>query len=86
MKLTEQKLREIIQDEIKSLNENKEREVDIAQKVEKHLKMLILSLKAYQRVTTDKGWKKGLDQILKQIEKTQAIADKEGSTRGILPY
>jgi hypothetical protein len=45
-----------------------------------------MGLKAYQKVTTDKGWKKGIDQILAQIEKTQDVADKEGSKRGVLPY
>jgi|TARA_R110000765_G_scaffold271811_1_gene370571 hypothetical protein len=68
------------------LNEKKQREVDIAPAVAKHLEKLTIGLKAYQKVTTDKGWKKGIDQILAQIEKTQAIADKEGSTRGVLPY
>jgi|21_taG_2_1085346.scaffolds.fasta_scaffold07815_3 hypothetical protein len=68
------------------INEKKEFEVDIAMSVAKRLDKLKMGLKAYQKVTTDKGWKKGIDQILAQIEKTQDVADKEGSKRGVLPY
>ena len=68
------------------INEKKEFEVDIAVSVAKRLDKLKMGLKAYQKVTTDKGWKKGIDQILAQIEKTQDVADKEGSKRGVLPY
>ena len=68
------------------INEKKNFEVDIAVSVAKRLDKLKIGLKAYQKVTTDKGWKKGIDQILAQIEKTQDVADKEGSKRGVLPY
>ena len=68
------------------INEKKNFEVDIAVSVAKRLDKLTIGLKAYQKVTTDKGWKKGIDQILAQIEKTQDVADKEGSKRGVLPY
>jgi hypothetical protein len=68
------------------INEKKNFEVDIAVSVAKRLDKLKMGLKAYQKVTTDKGWKKGIDQILAQIEKTQDVADKEGSKRGVLPY
>ena len=58
------------------INEKKNFEVDIAVSVAKRLDKLKIGLKAYQKVTTDKGWKKGIDQILAQIEKTQDVADK----------
>ena len=68
------------------LNEKKEFEADISQVVEKSLDPLKIKLKAFGKVTTDKGWKKGIDQIIAQIAKAQDIADKNGLTRGVLPY
>ena len=68
------------------LSEEKVFEVDIAQKVEKDLDPLKTKLRSFGNATTDKGWKKGIDQILKALDKAQDIADKNGLTRGVLPY